>query len=242
MHESDWRWCFWSTTIFDAVLQLLVLASISETYMPVLKQRAEILERKLVSMDIGATTQALRLALRRPFYMLWTQPVLQLSSVLSGVTFGILYMIISTIHMLFMSVYGQSHRAAALHYISLGIGFVAGAQLMGLTTDWLYRRDSQPKPELRIKLLLPSIVVAGLGLLCLGWSAKARTHWIVPDIGLVLFSAGYQCATQCQNAYIINVYGPKGWSASANAGIWAVKSIAGLCFPLFAPALYRSHG
>ena len=144
--------------------------------------------------------------------------------------------------MLFMSVYGQSHRAAALHYISLGIGFVAGAQLMGLTTDWLYRRDSQPKPELRIKLLLPSIVVAGLGLLCLGWSAKARTHWIVPDIGLVLFSAGYQCATQCQNAYIINVYGPKGWSASANAGIWAVKSIAGLCFPLFAPALYRSHG
>jgi len=187
----------------------------------------------------------LQSAFRRPFHLLATQLVIALLALFSAVSFGILYLVLSMLPTLFTTRYHRSPSMAALNYISLGIGFAIGAQSLALSTDYMYRRNpaiSRPEPELRVAFLLPSIILAAFGLICLGWSAQAHTHWILPNIGIAVFGAGTQFSTQCINAYIIDVYGPSGWSASAMAGIWAFKSVAGFGLPLFARGLWRVFG
>ena len=252
VQKSTWRWAFWSTSAFDAVLQLLAMLLLRETHHATLLQRSVQQSQNAgtsTQSNARSTKQALQAALRRPFHLLATQLIIILLALFSAVSFGILYLVLSTLPSLFTTHYHQSDSIAALNYISYGIGAAAGAQSLGASTDCMYRRKalkltatSKPEPELRVALLLPSVVLCALGLVCLGWSAQAHTHWIVPNIGLALFGAGTQFSTQCTTAYVIDVYGPSGWSASAMAGIWAFKSVAGFGFPLFGPALVRVLG
>ena len=241
--HSTWRWAFWSTSAFGAVLQLLALVFLRETHHDTILRRKT---RKHGALFARLSPKAIRLAmvsaLRRPFQLLASQLVILLLAVFSGISFGIMYIYLSTLPAIFSDQYHQSPSIAGLNYISFGIGFIVGAQGSACSTDRMYRRTTIPAPELRIALLLPSIIVAGLGLLCLGWSAQASVHWVVPNIGILVFGAGIQFSTQCVNAYIIDVCGPVGWSASAMAGVWALKSIAGFGFPLFAPDMFDVSG
>ena len=248
VQHSIWRWSFWSTSAFDALLQVLAVLLLRETH------HATVLRRKARKLLTSANApackgvpvkQAMLSALRRPFRLLSTQLVLALLAVFSGTSFGILYLVLSVLPSLFTRLYGQSDSIAAVIYISVGIGFAVGAQGLAFSTDFMYRRESSratPTPEVRLALLLPSITAAALGLICVGWSAHTRTHWIVPNIGIVVFGAGTQFSTQCTTAYVMDVYGELGWSASAMAGIWALKSVAGFGFPLFGPGLMHVFG
>ena len=252
VQNSTWRWSFWSTSAFNAVLQVLALLLLQETHPATLLRR-----RARQFQDAGTSTQtcakstkrSLQSALRRPFHLVATQLIIILLALFSAVSFGFVYLVLSILPTLFTTQYHQSISIAALNYISYGIGAAIGAQTLAVSTDGMYRRKaktstatSKPEPELRVALLLPTIILSALGLICLGWSAQAHTHWIVPNIGIAVFGAGTQFSTQCINAYIIDVYGPSGWSASAVAGIWAFKSVAGFGFPLFGPWLVRVSG
>jgi MFS family permease len=243
---STWRWAFWSTSAFNACLQILASLLLRETHPPTLLRRKTRRLRNAPSQTRwnGAPVgEALLCALRRPFYLLGTQLGIFLLAIFAGVSFGILYLVLSILPYLFTQQYHQSSLIAGLNFVSLGIGFGVGAQTLAYSTDVTYRQRAlteSPKP--RLKLLLPSTIAASLGLMCLGWSAQAQTHWIVPNIGIVVFGAGTQFSTQCTTAYVIDVYGPLGWSASATAGIWAMKSIAGFGFPLFGPGIIHAFG
>ena len=248
-HKATWRWAFWATSIFSGCLQLLAAVFLHETHFPTLLRRKQRIDKGssrlqqiMAGVDSVSVSKTLGKALQRPIRLTVTQPVLQLLSIWNSVSFGILYIIISTLPMMFMSQYSQGHITASLNYISFGIGLVLGAQIMGVSTDWIYRRQTSREPESRTILLMPSTITAGLGLTCVGWSVQAHTHWIAPNIGLFFFAVGIQFSTQCQNAYVIDVYGPSGWSASAMAGIWGFKSIAGFSFPLFGPSVYSGLG
>ena len=233
-------------------MQVLAVLLLRETHpATLLRRRAREVEDAGISAQTNAssTKQSLQSALRRPFHLLATQLIIILLALFSAVSFGIVYLVLSILPTLFTKQYNQPISIAALNYISYGIGAAIGAQTLAISTDCMYRRkaktsiaSSKPEPELRVALLLPSIVLSALGLICLGWSAQAHTHWIVPNIGVAVFGAGTHFSTQCINAYIIDVYGPSGWSASAMAGIWAFKSVAGFGFPLFGPWLVRVFG
>ena len=254
--HSTWRWSFWSTSAFDAFLQLLAFLILCETHSPTILHRREKQARKASGSALTEDSQInLRLlrhkliqALQRPYRLLFTQPILQLLILYSSTAFGILYILLSTLPSIFTHQYHQTPTTTGLNYISFGIGFAIGAQSLAFTTDIMYKRQKttittvEPKPELRIKLLLPASILAALGLVTFGTSISQRTHWIVPNFGIVLFAAGTQFCTQCINAYITDIYGPLHWTASAMAGNFGIKSIAGFGFPLFAPAVFGSLG
>ena len=84
--------------------------------------------------------------------------------------------------------------------------------------------------------MIPGSCLVPIGLFMYGWSAQARTYWIVPNIGVFLFGLGCIFCLQCTQTYLVDSYTM--FAASAVAGVTVLRSVAGFGFPLFAPFLY----
>lgn len=88
--------------------------------------------------------------------------------------------------------------------------------------------------------MIPASVLVPIGQLWYGWSAETKQHWIMPNIGICIYSLGLVVGYQCIQAYVLDCYPV--YAASAIGSLAVLRSIAGCVFPLFAPALYRSLG
>lgn len=73
-----------------------------------------------------------------------------------------------------------------------------------------------------------------------GWTAQARLHWILPNLGTAICACGLTIVTQCIQTYIIDAYTRH--AASASAASVVSRSMCGFAFPLFAPYLHAAIG
>ena len=87
-------------------------------------------------------------------------------------------------------------------------------------------------------LIIPFSFLVPIGLLTYGWSAQAKTHWIVPNIGAFIFGMGTIAAFQCVTTYLVDTYAR--FAASAVAAVTILRSLMGFGFPLFAPYMYAA--
>ena len=137
-------------------------------------------------------------ALTRPLRLLAFHPIIQISSVLSGFNYGLLYVTLSTFSDLWISQYHQSVEISGLHYIACSLGEVAASQIGGLMMDYFYKRrqarNSNPAPESRVPLMYPGIIATWFGVLLYGWTAEYQVYWLVVDIGVFVFLFGMQLA------------------------------------------------
>ncbi|KAH8889865.1 major facilitator superfamily transporter [Thozetella sp. PMI_491] len=250
--RSSWRWIFHATTIADAVIQVAGLVFLQETYAPVLLAR----KRARLVKETGNTalhtefdrldrtvTQTLTTAFVRPFRMLATQIIVQVLALYFLCLYGLLYLQLSTFPRLWQEAYGESVGIAGLNYISLGIGLFLGAQVCAPFQDRIYaalkRRYgvAAGRPEFRTPMMMPGAVLVPVGLLIYGWSAQFRTHWIVPNLGVAIFSMGTIICFQCIQGYLVDTY--TRFAASAVGAGTVLRSLGGFAFPLFAPYMYE---
>jgi hypothetical protein len=155
--------------------------------------------------------------------------------------YGLMYLMLSTFPMLFTERYHQTVGLGSLNFIAMGVGFFLGTQISAPINDALYRRlkkgnNGVGKPEFRVPLMIPASLMVPIGLFWYGWSAQARVHWIVPDIGAAIFCAGTIVGFQCIQTYLVDSY--TRYAASAIAAATVLRSLAGFGFPLFAPAMF----
>lgn len=102
------------------------------------------------------------------------------------------------------------------------------------------REDGSGLPEYRVPLMVPGAVLVPTGLFWYGWSAQAQLHWIMPNIGVVIFMFGITSSGQCMIAYVVYAYVER--TASAMAAVTLLRSIMGFVFPRFAPKMYETLG
>ncbi|KAI1324628.1 MFS general substrate transporter [Xylariaceae sp. FL0255] len=251
----SWRWMFWSTSIFQGIAIVICLFTFHETYAPViLKRRASNLRRKTgdkqymtlterLDRELPLTT-VLKRAFGRPIRLLAFQPPLLAASVISGFSYGLLYVVLSSFANIFTYKYNESIEISGLHYISCALGEIIGSQFGGLIMDRYFqvmvKRHGSHKPEFRIPLIYPGAVLGPLGLLAYGWAAQYQVQWIVVDIGAFLFTGGLQVSGMAVQAYAIDVY--TDYTSSALSAMQFLRSLAAFLFPLFAPSLYSSLG
>ncbi|PVI06483.1 MFS general substrate transporter [Periconia macrospinosa] len=252
VQNTTWRWCFWSTSIFTAVVQCFGFFLLQETYAPKLlawkrdKLRKETGNKALYTEhDHPDKTllNTLRVALKRPFILLGTQPIIQVLAIYMAYLYGIMYLVLSTFPMLWTTRYHQSSGTGSLNFIAMGLGFFIGAQTCAPLMDRIYtrlkkRNNNVGKPEFRVPMMVPASLLTPIGLFWYGWSAQAITHWILPDIGAVILCAGTIIGFQCIQTYIVDSY--TRYAASAIAAATVLRSLAGFAFPLFAPAMYET--
>ncbi|OJT04646.1 hypothetical protein TRAPUB_4658 [Trametes pubescens] len=152
---------------------------------------------------------------------------------------------LTTIPSIFEGVYQEPVGTAGLHYLALGLGSVAAAQFSGRLIDMSYKRlcahyNGVGKPEYRLPALVPGSILLPVGLFITGWTARADVHWIAPDIGIALVGGGTIFIFQGILTYVLDAFALH--AASALAALAFFRSIAGFCFPLFAPAMYNTLG
>ncbi|KAK3395189.1 major facilitator superfamily transporter [Podospora didyma] len=255
---GSWRWAFWGNALFCLCLQAIAQFFLHETYPPrLLHVKAQRLRDATGDVSLRTQWEAdnrtlpklLRISLSRPWVLLGTQPIIQLFALYQAFNFGMLYLFISGFPALWEGRYGMPKGLASLNYISIAAGSLLGVNICGPLTDAIYRRlkkrhgftEQQPGlPEFRIPLMIPASLVMPFGIFLFAWSAEAKLHPIVPNVGVFLYAASSIICYQCIAAYIADTYTL--YSASASAACSFLRSFAAFIFPLFVPYLFGSMG
>lgn len=105
-------------------------------------------------------------------------------------------MLITTFTFVYSGQYHFGEGIVGLSFLPAGIGMFIGVVTFGLVSDMMVKktqaRGIEHKPEIRIKptLTIPCGIALPIGLFIYGWTADKMVHWIVPMIGVVIFTAG----------------------------------------------------
>ena len=141
MHTT-WRWIFWSTSIFDVLVQILALFFLSETFAPtILGRKAKKIQKVYKERGIHGIvvrtefeagdrfSKILRKRLILPFIMMFTHPAVQAPAIYRAYLYGVMYLVLSTFPIVFEETYRMDTGTASLNYLSLCLGFMIGLQL-----------------------------------------------------------------------------------------------------------------
>lgn len=246
-----WRW----TSYFSGLIGSLALISISfffeETHHPlILVRKAEMLRRRTGNWGIQAPHEELTLSLKeicennitRPMVMLFTEPILFLITLYNAFIYGLLYLFLTAVPLIFIGKYHFAQGVGELPYLSMFIGVVLGS-LCCVFFDRRYARimvanGGKPVPEERLPaMMIGSVAFAG-GLFWLGWAGDYpdKVHWIVPTIGAAPIGFGLIVIFLPSINYIIDCY--LMLAASALSGNAFLRSGFGAAFPLFARQMF----
>jgi MFS family permease len=227
------------------------LITYRESYAPVLLERKAARLRKetgntsLRSIhDTGRTPKQVFIdAFTRPIKLLFLSPIVFLFSLFAAVSYGYLYLMFTTLTSIFENQYGFSPSLAGLAYLGFGVGSLLGLVISGIVGNKIAAAHIEKgifRPESRLPPMLFGAWAIPIGLFWYGWSAEAKTHWIVPIIGTAVFAVGLMTVFMAANTYLVDSYLLH--AASVTAANTALRSLAGAVLPLAGPAMYDALG
>ena len=243
---ASWRWAFYASSIIDACVQIFGLLFLDESYTPVILRRKKqrLLKEGRTSLytehDFPSDSKMalMKMTMIRPFKLLTTQPIVQVLALYQGYLYGNIYILYASISTLWITKYHERVDIASLNYLSLGLGTLFAAEVTTQINDRIFqtltaKNGGKGLPEFRIPIMMPATLVLAIGLFWYGWSSQAHLHWIMPNIGIALFTAASYVCTISNNTYIVDTYGR--YSASGLAATSMLRCLAGFIFPVFSP-------
>ncbi|KAK3324107.1 putative MFS transporter [Cercophora scortea] len=249
---TTWRWVFYSTSIAAIAVQLLGLLFLRESHPGTLLRH----KRDLLILQTGNTdlhtpqpseslTSKLLHALIRPVRMFTTQPIVACMSIYMAYLFGTTFLMFATFPDIWTGWYAETRDIGGLNYLAIALGSLIGLILSISLADRFYKyltstNNNTSEPEFRIPGMAAGSALVTAGLFWYGWSIEARLHWVMPDLGALIFTAGTMLCLQGMQGYIVDSY--ETYAASALAAVAILRSLAGFAFPLFAPYMYRDLG
>ncbi|GFF40307.1 uncharacterized transporter C530.02 [Aspergillus lentulus] len=246
-----WRWTNWIVLIIGGGV-LALMASIKETYAPViLRRRAERKRKETQSTKWwtrydGAQdfVSSLRTSLSRPFIMLLTEPICIFWDVYVALVYGVLYLCFVAYPIAFQQERGWSPGIGGLSFVGIGVGV-----LIAIACEPIFRKvinlhrkseDGMVEPEAMVSIVGFGATLLAVGQLWFSWTCTPNVHWIVPILAGVPFGAGNACVFIYASNYLARSYGI--YAASALAGNMLLRSIVGACLPLAGPSMYGNLG
>lgn len=174
--------------------------------------------------------------------MLFLSPIILGLSLLATVTYGVLYLLFTTLGDVFRSRYGIVTNVG-LMYFGIGFGQIAGITAFGSVSDAVVKRmakGGEMKPEYRLPPMVPGAAMIPVGLLLYGWTAQYYVHWFVPLLGNFFIGVGVITVFVPINTYLVDAF--PAHAASATAANTVFRSIGGALLPLAGPRMYDKLG
>src|SRR3569833_6883 len=247
-----WRWTEYLTGILQAFVLVFAIIFIDETYPPrllVYKARQLrhdtgnwALHAKFEEWDVSVKELA-RKFLVRPIQLLLT-PICFLIALYASFCYGILYMQLGGIPIIFNEVRKWPPFVATLPFLCILIGAILGCGI-NVYNQTLYNKayhsaGNRAVPEKRLPpMMLGSLLFSG-GLFLSGWTAEPTIHWIVPCIGLVMLGTGFFTIFQAALNYLVDTF--QTYAASAVAANTFLRSCLAGAFPLVVGPMYHNLG
>jgi DHA1 family multidrug resistance protein-like MFS transporter len=247
-----WRWTEYFTGILQAAILFIDIIFIDECYPPKLlvykarRLRHETgnwaLHTKFEEWDVSIK-ELCKKFLIRPIQLL-TTPICFLVAVYASFCYGILYMMLGGIPIIFGEVRGWSHVSSTLPFLAILLGAIIGCTINAynqLLYNKVYRAaGNRAVPEARLPPMMLGSVLFSAGQFLLGWTSDPKFHWIVPCIGLVLMGTGFFTIFQAALNYLVDTFTQ--YAASAVAANTFLRSCFAGAFPLVVTPLYHNVG
>ncbi|KAI1764275.1 MFS general substrate transporter [Hypoxylon sp. FL1150] len=254
IEASSWRWVYWLIVILGGVLIPLSVFFLRETFAPVILERKTRRLRKetgnphLRSKLSGRLTpkDQFKLAIIRPMKLLLLTPIVTFMALYVAITYGIMYLLLTTFSFVYTEQYGFSEGDSGLTFLPAGLGMMIGVVGFGQLTDRMVKRNQARgithNPEVRIApaMTIPCGIALPIGLFIYGWTTNFGVHWIVPMIGVLIFSAGLMGVMFCVQNYLLDTY-PR-YAASVTAAMAVLRSLLGALLPLGGLEMYDALG
>jgi len=218
-----------------------------------LKKRARILAKQTGQTYITiyekgkpktTLAQRLRVAMTRPFVLLFWEPIVFLMSIYMAIVYGILYLEFVSFPFVFEQARGWSPGISGLAFIPLGFGMgISIALVFWFNAKYVKIADKEggiAPPEARLHMAMVGGILLPIGLFWFAWTTYSSIHWIVPLLGTVPFGTGMVLLFLGISNYLIDAY--LMYAASALAANSVLRSLFGFAFPLFGPYMYKNLG
>ncbi|CAG8125037.1 unnamed protein product [Penicillium nalgiovense] len=247
-----WRWTNWIVLIIGGVV-LVLIASVKETYAPVILKRRAARKRKETQnpkwwtrYDDGVGfASSLRINLKRPFVMLLKEPICMFWDGYVAIVYGVLYLCFVAYPIAFQQERGWSPGIGGLSFVGIGVGVLIAIACEPLFRQVinLHRKDPETgivQPEAMVSIVFFGATLLAIGQLWFSWTCTPNVHWAVPILSGVPFGVGNACVFIYASNYIARSYGI--YAASALAGNMFTRSIMGAFLPLAGPSMYKALG
>jgi len=198
-----WRWTEYLTGILQSFILVIAIIFIDESYPPKLlvykarRLRHETgnwaLHAKFEEWDVSIAGLAEKF-LVRPIQLLGT-PICFLVALYASFCYGILYMQLGAIPIIFGEIRGWQLLPAELPFLSILVGAILGCGA-NVYNQTIYNKayhaaGDRAVPEKRLPPMMFGSVIFSAGQFLTGWTASPDIHWIVPCIGLVMLGTGF---------------------------------------------------
>lgn len=241
-----WRWNEGVMCMFAGVMWIIGCLTLPETYAPILlRRRAERLCKATNSvyrtkMEIDEGKVSLRkefsTALKRPWMLLFLEPIVLLLTIYLAILYGILYLNFSVYPVVYQKGYGFSPGEGGLAFIGIAIGMI-GAVIYNIFENKRYIRISDAytakveltPPEVRLFPAMVGAICLPIGLWWFAWTAQPSISPYVSIAAGIPFGGGLILVFISVFNYLIDSYTL--YAASVLAANSILRSLFGCVFP-----------
>lgn len=253
---EGWRWVNGLMAIWAGAIFVITFCLVPETYPPVLlRRRAERLSklkgkvyRSRTDIDQGKTSlgEAFSTGLKRPWILLFSEPIVLLLSLYHAIIYGILYMLFGAFPIVYRVGRHWNEGISGLPFVSVAIGV-----LLAITYVIVYDNNEYMKkvkasgvgyttPEARLPMCIVGGIVLPIGLFWFAWTNSPDLPWAASVVAAIPFGFGMVLIFLSIMNYLIDSYTI--FAASVLAGNGIIRSVFGAAFPLFTKQMYDSLG
>ncbi|KAJ5717601.1 hypothetical protein N7488_003247 [Penicillium malachiteum] len=252
--NAGWRWVQGFLAVFTGLIWIIGVLIVPETYAPVLlRKRAERLSeitgkvyRSKLEMERGkvSTRAAFGTALKRPWILLFAEPIVLLLSIYMAIVYGTLYMLFDAFPIVFQEIRGWSEGVGSLPFLAVMTGMMIAVALNMYDNKRYVRihkkHNGFAPPEARLPPTMLGGLAIPIGLFWFAWTNYPSIHWIVCVIATAPFGFGMVFVFLGIMNYLIDSYTI--YAASVLAANSIIRSCFGAGFPLFTTYMYNNLG
>ncbi|KAE8222818.1 hypothetical protein CF319_g4049 [Tilletia indica] len=252
---EGWKAVMIFLTVLSGGLLILAIVCLPETYSPVLlRNRCDRLEKatgkKYVAiMDKGKNTDfshILKVNLTRPWQLIAFEPIVIVLSLYIAIIYGVLYSFFGAFPIVFQRGRGWNAGVGGLAFLGILVGMIAAVAWIIFYDNPRYVKLEKKEhggivpPEARLQGSQIGGILIVIGLAWFAAVDAPSVHFMVPIIASAPFGGGMVLVFLSTTNYLVDSY--LLYASSVLAANSIIRSLFGMAFPLFTPAMYETLG